>query len=45
MNLRPPPPPWRSGVRIAMLRDREDVEIVLDPNPATKTAAGTSPRP
>jgi len=36
---------WRSGVRIAMLRDRADVEIVLDPNPPTKTAAGTCPRP
>jgi len=28
-----------------MLRDRADMEIVLDPNPPTKTAAGTSPRP
>jgi uncharacterized GH25 family protein len=36
---------WQSGVRIAMLRDREGVHIVLDPNPATTTAAGGSPRP
>ena len=36
---------WQSGVRVAMLRDREGVEIVLDPNPATPTAAGASPRP
>ena len=36
---------WQSGVRVAMLRDREDVHIVLDPNPATTTAAGGSPRP
>lgn len=36
---------WQSGIRVAMLRDREDVEIVLDPNPAVPTAAGTRPRP
>jgi uncharacterized GH25 family protein len=35
---------YGASVRIAMLRDREDVEIVLEPTP-TRTAAGTSPRP
>jgi len=36
---------WMSGVRIAMLHDRDDVQIVLDPNPPEKTASGASPRP
>src|SRR5215471_17802531 len=36
---------WLPGIRIAMLRDRDDVQIVLDPNPPTKTAAGVNPRP
>ena len=35
----------RPGIRLAMLGDRENVEIVLDPSPPTKTAAGVSPRP
>jgi hypothetical protein len=35
---------WQSGIRVAMLRDRDDVQIVLDPNPAAPTAAG-NPRP
>jgi uncharacterized GH25 family protein len=33
------------GLRIPMLRDRDALEIVLEPNPPANTAAGSSPRP